>query len=406
MANVPDIDDEEEILSEQMERFEKTLHYSELSSTIHHFNSLAMLDQVIFVLKRPNSKIAREYRVLVESLVRENIEDAQGAIMFLEEQQNFRSQRATPRTALDPKLAIIKEIHGLNPDVLRRLATLRRLQRKPNEALALWDQVIQLGAVDTESLLERAELNADAGKHEVALQDLARLFSLSDAGGVDVSSAVRLQLVLDPKGVAQISKSPLITSVDGDTLTEIARELEISTETLTILEEVFQRWLGNHGSEESEETMDDVRLEYVLCLIGLGRFDKAKLTISETRPLASQLDIYMAFNYAMAEWGASGTPPMDMISQVLVEHENSGERRNANYYQCISLAYYLKDDRIQANEYANRALTAMAEHSDSTFSSWSYLAVPAERFALEVHDMIDSFSKNSVKPLFISRTSN
>jgi hypothetical protein len=51
-----------------------------------------MLDQPMFVLERPRSRLASEYRRLVRILQIENPEDRDGALLFLNEVQKDRSK--------------------------------------------------------------------------------------------------------------------------------------------------------------------------------------------------------------------------------------------------------------------------------------------------------------------------
>ncbi len=406
MANVPDLDDEEEILSEQVSRFQTTLQYKELSGTIHHYNSLLMLDQILFVIARPKSKIAREYRMLVESIIRENVEDAQGAIMFLDDAiRSLRLNRATVSpNVLDNKLQKIKDSHALNPNILRRLATLQTIQRRDEDALGVLDQVSRLGGENSEVLLERAELNIKSGKREAALQDLARLFSLPQAEDIDISLAVQLQLALDPKGVLQIANSQMLYSIDSDTLIDIIRELQGSVQALEIADVIVSRWLDLQRPRVGEESLSFVLSEYSLCLIGLGKFEHAMNTIRNPRPEPNQLDMQDAFNYAMAEWGHKGEPPRDLLMRVLSDHETSNKSGGPNYNQCISLCYFLLHQKQHAYEHANRALTSVIQIPDTSFSAWSYLMVSAERFAADVRAMIDGFDRDIVAPEFIVRS--
>jgi MinD-like ATPase involved in chromosome partitioning or flagellar assembly len=83
MGNVPDLDDEDAILSDVCSVSKATLHYEELAATIHHFNSLSMLTQRLFLVDRPKSKIAAEYRQLASAIIRGNLEDCVRCSMTL-----------------------------------------------------------------------------------------------------------------------------------------------------------------------------------------------------------------------------------------------------------------------------------------------------------------------------------
>jgi MinD-like ATPase involved in chromosome partitioning or flagellar assembly len=67
-ANVPDLDDEKGILRRQLKAFSERLNFRWLSGTIHRYENLNLLDQSIFTLERPRSKLAQSYRRLLKVL--------------------------------------------------------------------------------------------------------------------------------------------------------------------------------------------------------------------------------------------------------------------------------------------------------------------------------------------------
>lgn len=407
MANVPDLEDEEDILADQVERFEETLKYTDLSATIHHNNSLAMLQQELFVLNRPKSSLAKEYRQLVEAIVRQNLEDKQGAIMFLDE--TLRSLRFARETvalkALEDRLQLIKGHHPGDPDVMRRLAMVRRAQRRNDEALLLLDGVVAAGIADSEVLLARAELLAQQDKPELALFELSRLFALREAPDIDVSLAVRLQLQLDKAGAVQLVNSPLLESIDSEGLVDIARELDSVLETLPVDEQLLRRWLEIHSRDASADDIDDVQLELVLCLIGLGKFRAAMETISPEPPIPEILRQHEAFNYAMAEWGDSGKASINLVNRVLaLDDERDEDSKNPNYIQCIALSHWLIGNHEMASQCAERAASAIQAVPSLTFSAWSYMMVKGRRFREDLEQMQRMFRGEQVLPEFIRRS--
>ena len=82
MSNVPDLDDEDEILEREIKQFEQSLGFDSPSAVIHHYDSLALLEQVTFVKERPRSRLAKEYAELALAIVRKNLEDREGALSF------------------------------------------------------------------------------------------------------------------------------------------------------------------------------------------------------------------------------------------------------------------------------------------------------------------------------------
>ena len=68
MSNVPDLDDEDRILHQRRGKFRKELGYNKLDAVIHHYESVSLFNQAIFVLDRPKSRLAHEYKRLVKRL--------------------------------------------------------------------------------------------------------------------------------------------------------------------------------------------------------------------------------------------------------------------------------------------------------------------------------------------------
>jgi MinD-like ATPase involved in chromosome partitioning or flagellar assembly len=407
MANVPDLDDEEEILAEHTARFRETLGYRDLSATIHHQNSLSMLDQDLFVLDRPKSSLSREYRRLSEAIVRQNLEDSQGAISFLDEAlRNFRSARPSVKLEeLEDSLQKIESSHPKEAEILHRLAALRRAQRRYEESLALLDQLVSMGAVDSEILLDRADIEARIGRRDLALSNLSRLFSMPEVPKVHISVAVRLQLQLDKAGIAQLATSPALQAIDADGMIWIARELGSVLEALPVTEQLATRWLNDHPKQSDPESFRRVRIELMLSLIGMGRFAEAMTQIGTTRPTAGELDQPDAFNYAMAEWGQLGTIPIDLLGRVAALADKGQEdSKDPNYNQCLAVTYWA----IGNNDAAFRALETAANLIQAaprpTFSAWSYLTVAPERFRNELEQMRAMLLGKPVVPDFIRRT--
>ena len=83
-ANVPDLDDEHRILRRQVQAFRARLDFTTLSGVIRRYESLHLLDQSVFVIDRPHSRLARSFRRLLVKLLMDNPADRVGATEFLE----------------------------------------------------------------------------------------------------------------------------------------------------------------------------------------------------------------------------------------------------------------------------------------------------------------------------------
>jgi len=134
MSNVPDLDDEDRILRNIRERFQEELGYQEEDVIIHHYPSLRLLRQAIFVLDQPGSRLTKEYRHLVRSLMMYNWEDRKGAELFLDDYPLFTlfpdKRFGLPEPPGDPLDQIAKNFPD-DEEIQRRVNEKRRRTRTP-----------------------------------------------------------------------------------------------------------------------------------------------------------------------------------------------------------------------------------------------------------------------------------
>ena len=100
-ANVPDLDDEHGVLRRQMETFRERLGIPRLSGVIRRYENLNLLDQSVFTLDRPHTRLARTYRRLLRLLLRENLADREGALMNLKSPPLLKEARWCAPTMTD-----------------------------------------------------------------------------------------------------------------------------------------------------------------------------------------------------------------------------------------------------------------------------------------------------------------
>jgi MinD-like ATPase involved in chromosome partitioning or flagellar assembly len=399
MSNVPDLDDEDEILAANVERIRETLKYEELAATIHHYNSLLLLDQAVFTLDRPRSRLAQEYRGLARRIRRANLEDREGALEFLEDIGGRLRGRRPLLADLETKISEIIGKHPQDGEVLRQLARLRRRQRKWQEALALLNQAISSGLIDSDVLLARAELRHAAADDEGALSDIGHLFQLPDAPNFDLEAAIRLFIEL--KGHAEILlDSPALRGLQPAELASVCFELEASPEALSVAQRLLEEKLVTGAGAAS----GFARNQLTICLIGQGKFAEAKSLILGHEPDLRRLDIYGAFNYAMAEWADARSLPVELFGAVISSHLKAVvAQRDANYRQCIAIAFWAIGDLDNAFKESRRAYDSLLGIQGAVFSCWSYLRVDPGRFLRDIADMDRMFNGQKVIPAYMSR---
>jgi hypothetical protein len=141
-----------------------------------------------------------------------------------------------------------------------------------------------------------------------------------------------------------------------------------------------------------------------LCLIAQEKYDQAITIIAKKRPMASEfMDIRDAFNYSMAEWGKTGSPPHDLFFQV-IELSKSQNDRGLNYLQCMAIAYFCINNPENAGEYVKRALREIRIRPSRSFSAWRYLEASPSEFRQDLTSIQKMIGGEKVVPAFFGRS--
>jgi MinD-like ATPase involved in chromosome partitioning or flagellar assembly len=316
MSNVPDLDDEEQILMRRMREFRDALGYKSLTVTIHRYDSLALLNQVIFTRDRPRSRLAKEYRRLKDAIIAENDEDPQGALRFLERSVGPSGFRfSMTREKLENRLSAIQQQHSKDGEILFLIAMLRQHEGRSDDALALLDKVIESGSQKGKALLERATLRQSHGDRDGdgprAVADAKAALWSPPLTTSEVIRALSVLQDVDPTSLADTAASPALVALTPEDRIAVAHRLQWTRlgqeEAVVILNDVLS------ATQITPEVQMRAQNELMLALIGLSRFSEAMRVVSTSRPEPAALGIQIAFNYAMAEWGETRRPPVDFF---------------------------------------------------------------------------------------------
>jgi tetratricopeptide (TPR) repeat protein len=400
MSNVPYLDDEEEILEGELQRFAESLDFPFPSAVIHHYDSLALLEQETFNITHPRSRLAKEYADLTTAVVRVNLEDRLGALAFLD-QIRRQSRRGSIVPDLEAQLQEIRLKHANDIEVLEKLADTRARQRNSGEALAILTQALKTGSKGPEILLRRAQLYFSLDQKDKVVADLKEILNSNDATSFDLTVVIRMLREVQPDLVQLISRSPVLDRIDSDI--DLIRELQTSPETLSLAVLLLNRWLPTLIKDE--EMYQGFRTELLLCLIGKGSYAEAIDVFGTERKAPTELKLPNLFNYAMALWGLEGDPPIGYLQEIAKYTQYHLDRQDPNHLQCLSLVNYLLGYVSAAEELLDKACDVNLTRGASSFSCWSYLKVSVERFASDLEEMNSAFKANQVIPEFIRRNS-
>jgi len=399
MGNVPDLDDEDEILSHVSSLAKRSLEYRDLAATIHHFNSLSMLKQRLLLIDRPKSKIALEYRRLAAAIIQRNLEDREGAIAVLEQAlAELRSDSEVGSdVALEGRLQKIRTLHSTDVEILRHLARFRRAQRRIEEALDVFDQVLQHDSDDPESLVGRAEILTIMSKTDQALPDLIAFFDIKHASPFAFALATRLLMMNDKEQLFRMLESPSIPLLPVSAVMEVGEDLRKSYDTCEYAITFLRRWL----SRNSEKTgVSIISNELGLSLIAAGHFDEAKTEILGDKTFET-LDIPSSFNFAMAEWGLSEEIPRALFESFVKRISTNDEITDPNNLQCVSLANWAAGNLEIARDYLERVTARFAKAPRTIFSCWTYLYRSPRSFREDLDAMRAFYETGRGQPAFI-----
>jgi MinD-like ATPase involved in chromosome partitioning or flagellar assembly len=408
-SNIPDLDDEDQILERRMAKFRNDLGYKNLAGTIHHYDSLALLNQVVFTQERPRSRLAREYRLLLRTIARSNPQDREGALEFLRE---FVS-RAPGETstgdlapvALTDRLRAIEAFHPNDGAILYHLALIREQEGRPEDAAALLDKAIATGYDEPDAFLRRAELLGASPEFDAnqILSYVRRVLKMRsrNVGHFGVQRAIRWLRKLDPGSLSELPDMPAFAELDGDSkfaaASDLTRDPLLAQTAIRLFAELA------HDAQASSELRSAALVQQTILLIGAGRPIEAMRAISPERPEAASLRIYDAFNYAMAEWALTGQVPHDLLSRVIqIDREEPARRSDANYEQCLAMAFWLTGDVDEARRRLAHARGLLAESGQDSFSGWRYRMASPHEFQADLDALERGMEGETVLPRFIS----
>jgi MinD-like ATPase involved in chromosome partitioning or flagellar assembly len=425
-SNVPDLDDEDGLLRQQLKTFTNELRiYSGVPRlkplVIHRNESLGMLEQPVFVLQRPRSSLAREYRRLVRSLIMENLIDRDGALFYLRGlERDGDLRRHCPRYASAGMTARSVEVlsveHRLrqiefqfkdDATVLRRLAWLYQGLGELDLALRQYDSVLRLRPDWPTVLFERGRCRRQARYKAGATEDLLHyLRSLNffapdemeedddEHNGIkDAATAMRELLDVSFESfVEALSASGVI-------------------ETGLILPSGAYIWLNSAAEYLLREHRWKDAVQYL-------ETDLPKL-INEfvNWPPAGSAGVFMGYHYegerawylAMARWGDTGRLPSDLCRTSLdmfQEAHSKFEEGTAADLQRMSLLYWGIGDLEKASVLLERALevsnkTCLISDREHGVSNWTFRTASVHEFQQHCEEMRRMIQGEPIRPAFL-----
>jgi MinD-like ATPase involved in chromosome partitioning or flagellar assembly len=400
MSNVPDIDDENEILKSWMEDFRKRLRYDDWPNVIYRYDSLDLINQTIFTKDRPKSRLAQEYVGLMHKIIEHNPKDREGALSFLKNLSDgaSRNRLLLPTENVESRLESIRNAHSRDSEIILNLARLRRQEGRFEEALILFEEAVQLGIRDRGVLLERAECRLLAADKASIWTDIQEVLDDVDVPAFHTVHAMRLLRKAEPSKLMETLHTPAVQSLNPDERISVARDLQwnlLAVQSVSpLLSSVLQ--YEQELSQEARKRANDL---VILSLIALGDFISAKQRIADDRASVMGLSFLDAFLYAMAEWGETGVASEDLFARVATGQSEVDRESPANEHQVLAIALCVTGDRESAKEHISRARQKLIDRPMSLFSYWRFLMVTHSQFFVDLDAIQQMADGERITPL-------
>ena len=386
MSNVPDLDDEDDILIRMKTRFQEELGFSEEPLVVHHYDSLSLLNQMVFAQERPESRLTKEYREIGNKVVRGNLADRDGALYHIRDLLNGlelqRSGEGVSTANILTTAKKIEESHAEDGEVLFRLGVMA-VRYGLEEAESYLDKAINQGYRDARAFVERGRARAERGDAEGASQDANVALGFDSLPVHLVRQAMRL---LRQSEANDPERWPAVAALDPDEQLSLARTLERGNypiRSTAIVKGLLEE------TDQSEETLAQARTELAMYYIGSGKFEAAVELLSHGELIIDQMEIRDAFNYAMAIWGSAGIAKRDPFVRVVeLDKNSSDERHGANYMQCMAIAYWATGDVESAAQFACLARES-SQSGVVMFSCWRYRTVRVVDFLEDIEEILN-----------------
>ena len=406
MSNVPDLDDEDRILESKIAAFQDQLNFLQEPMVVHRYDSLSLLNQVVFMKDRPRSRLASEYNKIVQEISTRNSNDRDGALEYI--RRANRRRRWTGGDSIrtrEDMFERIEEAHSNDGEVLFRLAEIREAYRQPERAVVLVNQAIDAGYEQPEAYLKRAGIREDNHDPDGAGEDTRRVLESERITPPMVREAIRLAARLGTHVPKEIAESTAVMSLELDGKSWLADTFNRSPKDLMIAVSLWEQILN--AGELPSETRNRAKQSLGLSYMGLGRCSDAVGMFRDDEQALDELDIANAFNYGMAAWGVNGAIETEAFLRVVeLDGSEIRKRLTSNYLQCMAIAYWAAGDRSKALDHVDRAQeTVGGLRGRMEFSCWRYLQVSADQFKADLVDIRNLIENNDSKvPPFVNRT--
>ncbi len=406
-SNVPLIDDEEEILERRLLQFQDRLKFDKLTATIHRYDSLDLIDQVVFTLERPKTKLAEEYRSLAKEICKWNAEDREGSLDLLrairldDGDVHNSSQRDFPRT--DTQVDRIQQSHMEDGEILFNVGRWKEEKSRFEEAAQLYVDAIEAKYANPFVYINLAIISHRLGNEETAVEALLHGLKHNETNFLDLRIGLRMLIDIDPSQLQDIEAWPAWDSVTWAEAEELCG-IFLSTDEalLEAAEPIIRSHVEIASLEENTVPVDQLHM-LSLNLMGQGRATEAADVIMRMGKDLTNMALRDLFNLAMATWGSSKKVPNDLFEEVVKRDLRASQEADdsPNYAQCLAVANWATGNKTAALEFSKLAAQRISHPRRNAFSCWRYLRTTPDDFLQDIEQIEKLIDGTDLTPTFV-----
>ncbi len=464
LSNIPRIDDEEnegQELARLRDASVNKLRTSELggifTGTLHHQDGLVTVDRRPLVLERPNTRLAREYRDLVDGLIAHNVKDREGGLLFLQQMEEAYSQQSAVGGEFEEeekRLDRFREENWDDPAFLVRLACCLMTGERYPDAERIVDRVLDdLQPTHAEALLQRFQCRARSKDKHGAGEALRAYFTLPNLNAEQILAAWRQTfygaISFDDALVQQAERILAALRDSYELAPEQFDDLRRNPEVQALLEEKSPDGLWRDVGDPPQlsqklSAVDQLRLVVLLCpekppdLVEWWHLTPEQRLRRKIRHLRKRIEELSArtpandeernwnafhlandwFALALAQWEATGDLPTEPCARGLGYHARVDDDFKGNYRQgrlkekppyrqLLALALWGVGRIREAKDEIDLAeASVIADPADEQYESpWRGCErVTREQFLNDCREILDQLSPDvpCLRPLFLS----
>ena len=239
-------------------------------------------------------------------------------------------------------------------------------------------------------LLIRGTPMAKVDTDILAKEDLRTVIVGKGSRASDVIKSIELLKQSDSQWLEFTRSALLARRVRGEDVGAFADALMFDRRGARVAAELLKKWRPDDW-------------HYPASLIGGGCFREA----AEALEPGANKDISDAFNYACARWGVDSSPSPQLFSVAIsLASADELDKRDANYDQCIALAYGVIGNTAEALRLLGVSRKKATNLPVNVFSCWRFLHARSADFLADLDEMERQIASGTpLVPAFLVKAS-